>query len=93
MQCLAVRHGLTSLLERRAPQAGNRDLCYRGDQAGIVRVSGGGIEFMRPWTERVHGISPEEVVGSSIKTKYEMRDGKPVLVLLGTWPLALMRGM
>src|SRR5437867_7691265 len=41
-------------------------------------VSGGGIEFMRPWTEGVYGIPPEQVVGSSGKTKYEMRDGKPV---------------
>ncbi len=45
-------------------------------------VSGGGIEFMRPWTERVYGIPPEQVVGSSIKTKYELRDGKPVLARL-----------
>jgi hypothetical protein len=45
-------------------------------------VSGGGIEFMRPWTEAVYGIPPEQVIGSSIKTKYEMRDGKPVLVRL-----------
>jgi hypothetical protein len=45
-------------------------------------VSGGGIEFMRPWTEKIYGIPPEQVVGSSIKTKYEMRDGKPVLVRL-----------
>jgi phosphoglycolate phosphatase-like HAD superfamily hydrolase len=45
-------------------------------------VSGGGIEFMRPWTERVYGIPPEQVVGSSIQTKYEIRDGKPVLVRL-----------
>jgi hypothetical protein len=45
-------------------------------------VSGGGIEFMRPWTELVYGIPPEQVVGSSIKTKFEMRDGKPVLVRL-----------
>ena len=43
-------------------------------------VSGGGIEFMRPWTERVYGIPPEQVVGSSIKTTYEVRDGVPVLV-------------
>lgn len=43
-------------------------------------VSGGGIEFMRPWTERVYGIPPEQVIGSSIKTKYELRDSKPVLV-------------
>jgi hypothetical protein len=45
-------------------------------------VSGGGIEFMRPWAERVYGIPPEQVIGSSIKTKFEMRDGKPVLVRL-----------
>ena len=45
-------------------------------------VSGGGIEFMRPWVERVYGIPPEQVVGSSIKTKYEVRDGKPVLTRL-----------
>ena len=45
-------------------------------------VSGGGIEFMRPWVELVYGIPPEQVVGSSIKTKFEMRDGKPVLVRL-----------
>jgi phosphoglycolate phosphatase-like HAD superfamily hydrolase len=45
-------------------------------------VSGGSIEFMRPWTERVYGIPPEQVVGSSIKTKFEMRDGKPALVRL-----------
>ena len=42
-------------------------------------VSGGGIEFMRPWTERVYGVPPEQVVGSSIKTKYQMRDGRPEL--------------
>jgi phosphoglycolate phosphatase-like HAD superfamily hydrolase len=45
-------------------------------------VSGGGIEFMRPWAEAVYGIPPEQIVGSSIKTKFEMRDGKPVLVRL-----------
>ncbi len=45
-------------------------------------VSGGGIEFMRPWAERVYGIPPEQVIGSSIKTKYEVRDGKPVIVRL-----------
>jgi len=45
-------------------------------------VSGGGIEFMRPWVERVYGVPPEQVVGSSIKTKFDMRDGKPVLVRL-----------
>ena len=45
-------------------------------------VSGGGIEFMRPWAEKVYGIPPEQVVGSSIKTKFELRDGIPVLVRL-----------
>lgn len=45
-------------------------------------VSGGGIEFMRPWTEKIYGIPPEQVIGSSIRTKFEMRDGKPVLVRL-----------
>ena len=43
-------------------------------------VSGGGIEFMRPWTEKVYGVPPEQVVGSSIKTRFELRDGLPVLV-------------
>jgi phosphoglycolate phosphatase-like HAD superfamily hydrolase len=45
-------------------------------------VSGGGIDFMRPWAERVYGIPPEQVIGSSIKAKYELRDGKPAIVKL-----------
>jgi hypothetical protein len=45
-------------------------------------VSGGGIEFMRPWTERIYGVPPEQVIGSSIKTELDLRDGKPVLVRL-----------
>jgi haloacid dehalogenase-like hydrolase len=45
-------------------------------------VSGGGVEFMRPWTDKVYGVPPEQVVGSSIKTKYELLDGKPVLIRL-----------
>ena len=45
-------------------------------------VSGGGIEFMRPWTEKVYGVPPEQVVGSSIKTQWEVRSGKPALVRL-----------
>ncbi len=45
-------------------------------------VSGGGIEFMRPWSQRVYGVPPEQVIGSSLKTKFDMRDGKPVLVRL-----------
>ena len=45
-------------------------------------VSGGGIEFMRPWTEQVYGIPPEQVVGSSVKTQFEMRHGRPILFRL-----------
>jgi phosphoglycolate phosphatase-like HAD superfamily hydrolase len=45
-------------------------------------VSGGGIDFMRPWTQAVYGIPPHQVVGSSGKTKYEVRDGKAVIVKL-----------
>jgi hypothetical protein len=45
-------------------------------------VSGGGIEFMRPWSEKVYGVPPEQVIGSSIKVKFELRDGTPVLVRL-----------
>ena len=45
-------------------------------------VSGGGIEFMRRWAEQAYGIPPEQVVGSSVPTKFEVRDGRPVLVRL-----------
>jgi phosphoserine phosphatase len=45
-------------------------------------VSGGGIEFMRPWVERTYGIPPEQVVGSSGGLEYEVRDGTPVIVKL-----------
>jgi hypothetical protein len=45
-------------------------------------VSGGGVDFMRPWTERLYGIPPEQVVGSSGKVKFVLRDGKPVLLKL-----------
>ena len=45
-------------------------------------VSGGGIEFMRPWTERVYGIPPAQVVGSSIKTKFMFRGDVPILLRL-----------
>lgn len=45
-------------------------------------VSGGGVEFMRPWTQAVYGIPPEQVIGSQGKLRFEMRDGKPVLVKL-----------
>jgi hypothetical protein len=45
-------------------------------------ASGGGIEFMRVWVERVYGVPPEQIIGSSIKTKYEVRDGIPVIARL-----------
>ncbi len=45
-------------------------------------VSGGGVEFMRPMTEAVYGIPPEQVIGSTIVTQYEIKDGKPVLMRL-----------
>ena len=45
-------------------------------------VSGGGVEFVRAWSQEVYGIPPEQVIGSSIKTRYEVRDGVPVLVRL-----------
>ena len=45
-------------------------------------VSGGGIEFMRPWAEAAYGIPPEQVIGSSVKTKFELRDGQPAIVRL-----------
>jgi haloacid dehalogenase-like hydrolase len=43
-------------------------------------VSGGEIDFMRPFTTRVYGIPPEQVVGSSIKTKFEILEGKPIIL-------------
>jgi len=45
-------------------------------------VSGGGIEFMRVFAERVYGVPPEQVIGSSIKTEYQVRGGKPAIVRL-----------
>ena len=48
----------------------------------VFIVSGGGIEFMRPWTEEVYGVPPEQVVGSSVKTEFQLKDGKPALVRL-----------
>ncbi len=56
--------------------------CLRAKGFKTFIVSGGGVEFMRPWSERVYGIPPEQVIGSSIKTKFDLRDGKPVLVRL-----------
>jgi hypothetical protein len=58
-------------------------LCYlRANGFKTFIVSGGGVEFMRAWTEQVYGVPPEQVIGSSIKTKFQMRDGAPALVRL-----------
>jgi phosphoglycolate phosphatase-like HAD superfamily hydrolase len=45
-------------------------------------ASGGGVEFMRPWVEKAYGIPPEQVVGSSGKLKFDLRDGTPTLMKL-----------
>ena len=45
-------------------------------------VSGGGVDFMRPWTERIYGIPPQQVIGSSGRTRFELRNGRAVLVRL-----------
>ena len=45
-------------------------------------ASGGGVEFMRVWAEEVYGVPPDQVVGSTCRTKYELRDGQPVIVRL-----------
>ncbi|MDF0644589.1 MAG: HAD family hydrolase [Nitrospira sp.] len=54
----------------------------RGNGFKTFIASGGGVEFMRAWVERVYGIAPEQVVGSTGKQKFEMRNGKPVLLKL-----------
>jgi phosphoglycolate phosphatase-like HAD superfamily hydrolase len=54
----------------------------RDHQFKTYIVTGGGIEFVRAFSESVYGIPPEQVVGSSIQVQYELRDGKPVLVRL-----------
>jgi len=42
-------------------------------------VSGGGIEFMRPWVEGVYGIPKDQVIGSSVETEYDYNNGKPLI--------------
>jgi phosphoserine phosphatase len=51
----------------------------RANEYKTFIVSGGGVEFMRPWTEKVYGIPPEQVVGSTGGLKFEIRDGTPVI--------------
>ena len=54
----------------------------RGNGFKTYIVSGGGVEFMRTFAEQRYGVPPEQVVGSTIRTKYEVRNGKPVIVRL-----------
>jgi hypothetical protein len=79
-----ARHPKTGrLLTEMTYQPMKEVLAYlRANGFKTYMVSGGGIEFMRPWTEQVYGVPPEQVIGSSIKTKYEVRDGKPGLMRL-----------
>ncbi|TAU35675.1 haloacid dehalogenase-like hydrolase [Rhizobium leguminosarum] len=55
---------------------------FRANGFKTFIVSGGGIEFMRPWAEKVYGVPPEQVIGSSIKTEFRMQDDTPTLYRL-----------
>ena len=48
----------------------------------VFIVSGGGVEFMRPWAERVYGVPPEQVVGSTVKVRYDAAGDRPALLKL-----------
>jgi phosphoglycolate phosphatase-like HAD superfamily hydrolase len=52
----------------------------RDNDFKVFIVSGGGIDFLRVFAEEVYGVPPEQVVGSSLKAKYEIRNGLPVIV-------------
>lgn len=52
----------------------------RANDFEVYIVTGGGMEFVRPWAERVYGVPLRRVIGSSLKTKFEMRDNQPVLI-------------
>lgn len=54
----------------------------RANEFRVFIVSGGGVDFVRAFSERIYGIPPEQVVGSRLKTSYEVRDGKPVILRL-----------
>lgn len=80
----SARHPKTGKLYTQMVYQPMRELLdyLRANDFKTFIVSGGGVEFMRPWAEKVYGIPPERVVGSSIKTKFELRNGKPVLARL-----------
>jgi phosphoserine phosphatase len=71
-------HGLVELVI--VTHAGMLLAFLRANDFKTFIVSGGGVEFVRTFSEKVYGIPPEQVVGSSIVTKFEVRDGRPVLV-------------
>ncbi len=52
----------------------------RGNGFKTFIVSGGGADFIRPWSEMVYGVPPEQVIGSQIQLAFQMRDGNPVLM-------------
>jgi hypothetical protein len=54
--------------------------CLRANDFKTFIVSGGGADFMRIWTEKAYGIPPEQVIGSTAQTTFELRDSGPVLV-------------
>lgn len=54
----------------------------RANEFKTFIVSGGGIDFLRVWAEEAYGIPPEQIVGSSVKTKFKIQDGKPMIVRL-----------
>ena len=54
----------------------------RGNGFEVFIVTGGGQDFVRAYSERVYGLQPERIVGSSLVTKYEMKDSKPELMRL-----------
>ena len=80
----AARHPVTKRLYTEMVYQPMLDLLVylRGNGYKTFIVSGGGVEFMRPWVERVYGIPPEQVVGSRVKVQYEVRGGTPVLARL-----------
>jgi hypothetical protein len=74
-----TRHPKTKLFTEMVFQAMVELLAYlRANGFKTFIVSGGGVEFMRTFAEVTYGVPPEQVIGSSGKLKFEMRDGEPV---------------
>jgi phosphoglycolate phosphatase-like HAD superfamily hydrolase len=71
------KHPYTSLIY--APMRELLDY-LRGNGFKTYIVSGGEVEFMRAWAQDVYGIPPEQVIGTTFVTEFQMRDGKPVLM-------------